>query len=129
MENESESNHRWIVEESTLECQKPWGPLEGVHELAEISFNATTNLYGGEECRYEVAGELFDRRVLDFLIFEFLPCFLETLGLLWTNNARMPSEVPGCRLDECVDQDAEQRGIFGDGEEDQLVDHDRNEEE
>jgi hypothetical protein len=30
----------------------------------EISFNATTNLYGGKECRYEVAGELFDRRVI-----------------------------------------------------------------
>ncbi len=40
-----------------MECQEPWGPLEGAHELAEISFNATTNLYGGKECRYKVAGE------------------------------------------------------------------------
>ncbi len=68
-------------------------------------------------------------RVLDFLIFEFLPWFLETFGLLWTNTARTPPEAPCCRLDECFSQDAEQRGIFGDGEEDQLVDHDRNEEE
>ncbi len=110
-------------------CQEPWGPLEGAHELAEISFNATTNLYGGKECRYIVAGELFDRRVLDFLIFEFLTWFSETLRLLWTNNARMPPEAPCCCLDESLSQDAEQHGIFGDGEEDQLVDHDRNEEE
>ncbi len=61
--------------------------------------------------------------------FAFLPWFLETLGLLWTNNARMPLEAPCCCLDECLSQDAEQHGIFGDGEGDQLVDHDRNEEE
>ncbi len=120
-----------------MECQEPWGFLEGVHELAEISFNATTNLYGGKECRYEVAGELFDHRVLDWenILREIpflkitLSWFLETLGLLWTNNAKMPPEAPCCRLDKCLSQDAEQHGIFGDGEEDQLVDHDRNEEE
>ena len=112
-----------------MECQESWVFLEGAHELAEESFDATTNLYGGEECRYEVAGELFDCCVLDFLIFEFLPWFLETLGLLWTNNARMPPEALCCCLDECLSQDAEQHGIFGDGKEDQLVDHDRNEEE
>ncbi len=41
----------------------------------------------------------------------------------------MPPEAPCCRLDKCFSQDVEQHGIFGNGEEDQLVDHDRNEEE
>ncbi len=99
-----------------------------MHELAEISFNVTTNIYGGKECRYEVAGELFDiLREIPFL--KTMSCFLETLGLLWTNNARMPPKAPCCRLDKCLSQDAEQHGIFGDGKEDQLVDHDWNEEE
>jgi hypothetical protein len=122
---------RWIVKESTLECQEPWGPLEGAHELAEISFNATTNLYGGKECWYEVAGELFDHRYIlrEIPFLKIMPWFLEILGLLWTNNAMMPPEAPCCRLDECLSQDAEQHGIFGDGKEDQLVDHDWNEEE
>ncbi len=96
----------------------------------EFSFNATTNLEGGKECRYKVPRELvLDRHVLNILFFanQFLLWFLETLGLLGTSTVRMPSEAPGCRLDECVGQDAEQHGIFGNGEEDQLVDHNQNE--
>jgi hypothetical protein len=38
---------RWIVKKSTLECQEPWGPLDGTKETAEFNFNATTNLEGG----------------------------------------------------------------------------------
>ncbi len=38
----------------------------------------------------------------------------------------MPPETPCCCLDNCLGQDAEQHGVFGKGEEDKLVDHDRN---
>jgi len=37
---------RWIVKKSTLECQEPWGPLDGAKEMAEFIFDATTNLEG-----------------------------------------------------------------------------------
>jgi hypothetical protein len=72
---------------------------------------------------------VLDCHVLNFLIFpnQFLLRFLETLGLLGTSTARMPPEAPCGLLDECLGQDAEQHGIFGNGKEDQLVDHDWNE--
>jgi len=95
--------------------------MEGVQEMVEFSFNATTNLWGGKECRYKVSREIFlDRRVLNFLIFanQFLLWFLKTLDLLGTSTARMPPEAPCCHLDECLGQDVEQHGIFGKGEED-----------
>jgi hypothetical protein len=38
---------RWIIKISTLECQEPWGPLNGAKETAEFIFDATTNLEGG----------------------------------------------------------------------------------
>ncbi len=98
--------------------------------MAEFSFNATTNLEGGKDCRYEVRRELvLDCHVLNILFFanQILLWFLETLGLLETSTVRMPSEAPGCRLDKCVGQDVEQHGNFGNGKEDQLVDHDQNE--
>jgi hypothetical protein len=91
--------------------------------MAEFSFNATTNLEGGKECWYKVSRELaLDCCVLNFLIFanQFLLWFLETLGLLGTSTARMPPEAPCCLLDE-------QHGIFGNGKEEQLVDHNWNE--
>jgi hypothetical protein len=49
MKNKSKSNQSdcWIVKKSTLECQEPWGPLDGTKEMAEYNFDATTNLEGG----------------------------------------------------------------------------------
>ena len=93
--------------------------------MAETSFNATTNLEGGEERWYEVRWELLLYcLVLNFLIFanQFLPWFLETLDLLGTSIARMPPEALCC----CLDQDAEQHGVFRKDEEDKLIDHDGN---
>jgi len=39
---------RWIAKKSTLVCQEPWSPLEGMKEMAEFVFDATTNLEGGK---------------------------------------------------------------------------------
>ncbi len=113
------------MSQSRIGLQDCRDTLEGAQEMAETSFNSTTNLEGGKERWYEVRCELLlDCLVLNFLIFanQFLPWFLETLDLLGTSTARMPLEAPCC----CLDQDAEQHGVFRKDEEDELVDHDGN---
>ena len=77
---------RWIAKKSTLECQEPRSPLEGTEETAELILDATTNLEGGEKCRHEVRGELFDS-VLDCFVLnvvanQFFFGFLKHLNLL-----------------------------------------------
>ena len=123
---------RWIVKKSTLECQEPWGPLDGMKETAEFTFDATTNLEGGNYCRHEVRGELFRDRVLDSFVLNcfadhFLLRFLESLeSFVGTNIARMPPELPCRRLSDCLGQEAERHGIFGKGEVDEVVDQEWN---
>ena len=112
-----------------MECQELWGTLEGVQETTEISFNATTNLEGGEECRDKVRWELLlDCLVLNFLILanQFFLWFLETLDLLRTSTARMPPEEPCCHVDKCLGQDVEQHGVFGKDKEDELLEQEWN---
>jgi hypothetical protein len=53
--------------------------------------------------------------------------FLETLESLGMGIARMPPELPCRRLGDYLCQDAEQHGIFGKDEVDEVVEDDRNE--
>jgi hypothetical protein len=97
--------------------------------MAEFILDATTNLEGGEKCRYEVRGYrelLFDRHVLNCFANHFLLRFLETLDFLGMSIARMPPESPCRRLSDCLGQEAERHGIFGKDEVDEVVDQEWN---
>ena len=57
----------------------------------ELSFDATTNLEGSKECRYEVSGEvLLDRRRVFNFANKFLLWFLEVLDVLGMSPAGCP---------------------------------------
>ena len=97
--------------------------------MAELVFNATTNLEGGEKCRYEVRGYrelLFDRHVLNCFAIHFLLWFLEILQSLGTSILRMPPELPCRRLSDCLGQEAERHGIFGKDKVDEVVEQEWN---
>ena len=94
--------------------------------MAEFVFDATTNLEGGEKCRHKVRWELFrdyvlDHFVLNFFANYFLLRFLETLESLGMSIARMPPELPCRCLSDCLGQEAEQHGILGKDEVDEVV--------
>jgi len=98
--------------------------LDGTKETAEFILDATTNLEGGEKCRHEVKGHrelLFDRHVLNCFANHFLLWFLETLESLGMSIARMPPESPCRCLSDCLGQEAEQHGILGNDEVDEVV--------
>jgi hypothetical protein len=111
---------RWIVEEL-------WSGLKGAEETAELSFDATTNLEGSKECRYEVNGELLlDRRRVFNFANEFLLWFLETFDSLGTSTARMPPKLSCRHLGDCFCQEAERRGIFGKNKVEKVVEQEWN---
>ena len=69
---------------------------------------------------------LLDCLVLNFFSNQFLFRFLETFDFLGTSTARMPPESPCRHLSDCLGQEAEQHGIFGKDEVDEVVDQEWN---
>ena len=97
--------------------------------MAELVFNASTNLEGGEKCRYEVRGYrelLFDHHVLNCFANHFLLWFLETLDSIGTSIVRMPLESPCQRLSEYLGQKGKRHEIFGKDEVDEVIDQESN---